>query len=146
MAICHRSGVLLTYDLNGLWQSGLWPCSHSAGCDSLFTTYVLPPVLSGSRYFLLMDLLWHLLRFIYLSSCQWMGICVVEGGGLCVELGRFSKNGRSPIFRFYVSLFPISDSDPDFYSRWDSAWLLQPTTGTWQRLLPTIQSALPLDW
>ena len=33
-----------------------------------------------------MDLLWHLLRFIYLSSCQWMGICVVEGGGLCVVL------------------------------------------------------------
>ena len=31
-----------------------------------------------------------------------------------VELGRFSKNGRSPIFRFYVSLFPISDSDPIF--------------------------------
>ena len=29
-----------------------------------------------------------------------------------LELGRFSKNGRSPIFRFYVSLFPISDSDP----------------------------------
>jgi len=31
-----------------------------------------------------------------------------------LELGRFSKNGRSPIFRFYVSLFPISDSDPIF--------------------------------
>jgi len=31
-----------------------------------------------------------------------------------VELGRFSKNGRSPIFRFYVGLFPISDSDPIF--------------------------------
>jgi len=24
-----------------------------------------------------------------------------------LELGRFSKNGRFPIFRFYVSLFPI---------------------------------------
>ena len=33
---------------------------------------------------------------------------------LLLELGRFSKNGRSPIFRFYVSLFPISDSDPIF--------------------------------
>jgi len=31
-----------------------------------------------------------------------------------LELGRFSKNGQSPIFRFYVSLFPISDSDPIF--------------------------------
>jgi len=36
-----------------------------------------------------------------------------------LELGRFSKNGRFPIFRFYghVSLFPISDSDPIFTGR-----------------------------
>jgi len=54
-----------------------------------------------------------------------------------LELGRFSKNGRSPIFRFYVSLFPISDSD--FYSRCSQQRV-------WQRLLPTIQSAVPLDW
>ena len=31
-----------------------------------------------------------------------------------LELGRISKNGRSLFFRFYVSLFPISDSDAIF--------------------------------
>jgi len=34
-----------------------------------------------------------------------------------LELGRFNENGRSSIFRFYVSLFPISDSDPIFTGR-----------------------------
>ena len=61
-----------------------------------------------------------------------------------LELGRFSKNGRSLIFRFYVSLFPISDSDPIFTVA-EIALGFCNQQRVRQRLLRTIQSTVPLD-
>ena len=54
----------------------------------------------------------------FYDCCLWgLSMVALVGGqilGFSIELGRFSKNGRSPIIRFYVSIFLISDSDPIF--------------------------------
>jgi len=61
-----------------------------------------------------------------------------------IELGRFSKNGRSPIFRFYVSLFRIFDSDPIFTGAEIALGFCSQQRVLGSKL-PTIQSAVPLD-